>query len=498
MLTVHVRVNDAPTGKPTPVRIRFVAQGRYLVPFGRLTEFATAVGEDVGGHLLLGAEPFAYIDGACEVRLPPGPVLIEVSKGPEYTPLRREVSLGLGQVSLRVAVDRWIDLRQGGWYAGDTRCHYLPPHAALLEGAAEDLAVVNLLAQERPPAADRPPAVPNLLAFSGKQPALETPACLVVVNTLNTHPLLGSVGLLNSHRAVYPLSFGPPGLDNWSVADWCDQCHRKSGLVVWADLPRLTEAHPQGEALAALILGKVDAFEVCRFDSIEPAVLGDWYRLLDCGFRVPLAGGSGKDSNAIALGSVRTYARLEPGQEFGYAAWIEAVRAGRTFVTNGPLLSLTAEGRGPGTVLAKSPGQMIPVRVEAQGMVPFDQVEVLLNGHVVLSKEASGNRLAARIEAELPVASGWLVARCWSRDRLPGGEGQCVYAHTSPVYLVVDQQPLRPERATVAPLAAVLDRTLAWSAREARYENDHQREHLESILTEARQELLRRVSANRL
>src|SRR2546429_2281312 len=52
-----------------------------------------------------------------------------------------------------------LDLRTEGWYAGDIRAHDLPPHGALLEGAAEGLAVVSLLAYERPPRDGAPPAV---------------------------------------------------------------------------------------------------------------------------------------------------------------------------------------------------------------------------------------------------------------------------------------------------------------------------------------------------
>src|SRR5439155_20307470 len=133
---------------------------------------------------------------------------------------------------------------------------------ALLAGAAEGLSVVNVLARERPGQGGTP-AVPNLLAFSGTRPALEGPECLVAVNTLNAHPFLGTVALLNCHRVVYPLRFGgPAGLDDWSVADWCDQCHRKPGRVVWPDLPRLTDDDPQGEALAALVLRKLGGYEV--------------------------------------------------------------------------------------------------------------------------------------------------------------------------------------------------------------------------------------------
>jgi hypothetical protein len=494
MHTVHVRVNDA-AGKPTPVRIRFLdAAGVYHAPLGRLADFATAPGEDVGGNVRLGAEPFAYIDGTCEVRLPAGPLTVELSKGPEHAPLVQHVNLGPGKLALRLTLERWTDLRPEGWYAGDTRVHELTPHAAALEGAAEGLAVVNLLARDRPPSAGRPPAVSGILAFSGTQPAMPPGACLVAVNTLNSHPILGTVSLLNCHRAVYPLSFGnPPEPDNWSVADWCDQCHRKAGLVVWPDL-RLTDESPQGEALAALLLGKIDAYEVSLFPDPEPAVLGEWYRLLDCGLRLPLVGGSGKDSNAVALGCVRTYARLEPGQELSYAAWIEAVRAGRTFVTNGPLLSLSVDGQGPGAVLPVPAGRAVRLRAEAHSAIPFDQLEVLASGTLVAAKPASGNRQSAVLETELtaPVRT-WVAARCWGQEALVGGAGrQCVYAHTAPVYLEGEGPPTDPDADTVAPLLAVLDRTLTWVAEQARCENDRQRQHLAEVLQAGRQELLRR------
>ena len=108
MHTVHLRVNDGATGKPTPVRVRLVdAREVYHAPLGRLAEFATGSGEDVGGHLRLGGERFAYVDGACEVRLPAGAVTAEVSKGPEYTPLRRFNSSGLKRQRRSSLRSRW-------------------------------------------------------------------------------------------------------------------------------------------------------------------------------------------------------------------------------------------------------------------------------------------------------------------------------------------------------------------------------------------------------
>src|SRR5436305_394327 len=107
----------------------------------------------------------------------------------------------------------------------------LTVHVRVSEGAGHQPTPVRLRISDA--------AGPGLLAFSGTRAALEAPGCAVAVNTLNAHPTLGTVGLLNSHRPVYPLRFGAPGADDWSVADWCDQCHRKAGLVTWPDLPRL-------------------------------------------------------------------------------------------------------------------------------------------------------------------------------------------------------------------------------------------------------------------
>ena len=176
---VHLRINDAATGKPTPVRLSRHRRrtGRCFAPLGRAAEFPTGRNEDVGGHLQLGRERWCYIDGSCEIPLPAGvPLRVQATKGPEYTPLDETVTLGAGQMALRFAIERWTDSRADGWVSVDTRCHFLSPHAALLEAAAEDLDVVNLLATPFPVLAldgNTYPTTPNLLAFSGQAPALE-------------------------------------------------------------------------------------------------------------------------------------------------------------------------------------------------------------------------------------------------------------------------------------------------------------------------------------
>jgi len=491
-LTVHVRVNDAATGQPTPVRIRFEAQSRSFAPFGRLDTFPTASGVDVGGHLQLGSHKFYYIDGTCEVRLPPGGVTIEATKGPEYVPLRKVVTLAPGQISLRLTIERHTNLRAQGWYSGDTRVHFLDPFAAQLEGAAEDVAVVNVLAHERvSPACPAQHSLPNVLDFSGQVPALEKPGHLVVVNTLNVHPVLGTLGLLNCHRAVYPLRAGDEE-DDWTLADWCDQCHRKkTGLVVWSDTEGTTQ-RLRSEALANLILGKIDAFEVtfprAASDLLySPKNVLTWGNLLDAGLRVPLVGGSGKDSNALVLGNFRTYARLGEGQEFNYGNWIEAVRAGRTFVTNGPLLNLSVDAQGPGSVVKVSAGQRLQLRAEATSAMPFRGVSLWVNNRCVARVKTEGERTSAVIEEEwVAKRSAWISTRCASRNL---ADGPPIFAQTSPVYVEVEGHPFKPRPTVVHSLTAHLEHMADWARITARCPTEHDRENLLSVFTSALERL---------
>ena len=500
MHTVHVRVNDAATGKPTPCRVRFTdAEGRYYAPLGRLTEFAVdELGVDVGGNVVDGYDAYAYIDGACEVRLPAGVIRVQASKGFEYRPLDEQVGLAPGKLALRFSMERWADPRREGWYSGDSWAQFMTPHAALLEAAAEDLAVVDLLACETLLwGADgrRQRAIPNILAFSGQQPALERPGHVVVVNTLNQHDRLGRLALLNSHRAVYPLSFGgPDGVDDWTLADWCDQCHRKGGLVVGHSFFGHYDGHPHGEILPDLILGKIDGLEMnSGFEHPDHPVLHHWHGLLDAGFRIPLVGGSGKMDNLTVLGSQRTYARLGPGQELTYRNWTEAVRSGRTFVTNGPLLSFTVNGQDVGSVLdlPSSPAQ-IHVRAEARSLAPFARLEVVRNGAVVAATDASGSPCGAALETEVPLSGpGWLAARCWGSYE--EGREDWVGAQTSPVYVLLNGQSPRPSAATIAHFLFAIDKWLGWVAHTARCDDKH-RQRLAGIFEAARQELLRRRS----
>ena len=452
-------------------------------PLGQFAEFAAGRNEDVGGHLVQGGERWYYTSGSCEVPLPAGvPLIFEASKGPEYELLRQETTLGEGQMSLRLAIKRWISPSNDGWYSGDARCHFLTPHAALLEGMAEGLTVVNLLALRTFISGQNGTTYPsnqNMLAFSGQEPALESGGHLVAVNTFNSHPILGSLSLLHCHRAVFPLNFGgADATDDWSLADWCDQCHRKKGLVVWAEAFK-TESQIAPEALADLIMGRIDAVECIPTD----ARVREWYRAWSAGIRFAIVGASAKDSNRTALGSIRTYARLAAGQQPELATWAEAVREGRTFVTSGPILHLMVNGLDPGAVIDQAiQGKRVTIQAKLESRSAIDApLEILVNGEVLerVRQLPDGKPAVATIERELVVDRP-----CWIAARCAGSTESDSFAHTSPVFVRVNgKMPTAPD--VLRHYEEWLGRTVDWVDREGRFDSARRKEQLRALLEQA-------------
>jgi prepilin-type processing-associated H-X9-DG protein len=486
---VHVRVVDATNGRPTPVRMRFQGQdGRSFVPLGRVTSFPLVENQEVGLHVRTGGSNFAYVDGSCEILLPADPVEVELVKGPEFTPIKRLVTLGPGKMALRFRLERCANLSARGWFAGDCRCHELSPHAALLEGAAEGLAVVNLLVRQRASQFQADAASISLLeAFSGQAPCLTSPESIVVVNTFNVHPKLGSFSLLSTHRPIFPLQAGDPGFEDWTLGDYCGQCHRKKGLVLWSDPAFWSDAFNKSvapEGLAQLLTGHVDAVEVAGpLRDLGNDLWSNWYALLSAGFKIPLAGGSAKVSNAQLLGQARTYAFLGPDAEFAYSAWIEAVRAGKTCVSDGPLIDFEVDGNLPGaTIELAGPDQRLQVKVAVQALGGGGILELLGDGEVIASA-AHGESTSASFAVEVPAGSlHWLAARY----RLPSGS---FAAHTSPLYM--SNPSVRPAAMTnqLRMMQESLKRGARWAESEAVFRQERNREGLVSIFRRAADEI---------
>ncbi|MGH9673927.1 MAG: CehA/McbA family metallohydrolase, partial [Bryobacteraceae bacterium] len=421
--TVHARVVDAATGRPTAARVAFLSPaGRYIAPYGHAEDINIGWMQNTGADVKIGGASFAIVDSSFQIDLPAGDVYVEISKGFEYAPVRRKLTIAPGQRDLRLDISRAFDTQPEGWHTADTHVHIGSPDLLVLEGAAEGVHLVNLLAAQWGRHFTSMYGRPGRFAGSTKETT-------VWVGSENRHHFLGHIGLLGLDDWVLPLSEGGPPVAYFgqptrhTLAEWADACRAQKGLTVGMHFPI-----PNGETAADVVLGKLDAAEV-RFDQ-GFATLGvtEYYRYLNGGCRLAAVGGTDKMFPTRAVGAVRTYARLERGEEFSFDAWSRAVRAGRTFVTCGPLLLLSCDGTQPGGEIDIGGGREVEVLAEVRSVFPAAEVEIVFNGQVV-ARGAPPLREKLKLDG-----AGWIAARCASRDRLTFGMRN-IGAHTSPVYV---------------------------------------------------------------
>ena len=256
------------------------------------------------------------------------------------------------------------------------------------------------------------------------------------------------------------------------LADWADRCRAAGGLVVAAHFPL-----PYAEIAADIVAGKIDALETQALAPglDDPAVL-EWYRYLDLGYRLPIVAGTDKMSAEVPVGAVRAYTHLLTDEALTFDGWAAAVRAGRTFVTSGPILELAVDGHEPGDVIRLRSAGRVEVSARARAAQPLiSDLELVVNGRVVAATSAAdgsagSTELALRETIEVATGS-WIAARSRSGSEIRSAFATSMAAHTSPVYVEVEDRPLVPStedagvveqiiagaRTWVAELAAVAD-----------------------------------------
>jgi hypothetical protein len=433
---VEVEIVDGGTGQPTPARIHISgAGGEYLAPHGHHEQINANWFEDYGADVALAGRNFAYVQGRFTTDLPAGDLYIELSKGFEYVPTRTKVTLRPGQKKVRLRINRWKDLRSRGWVTADTHVHFISPRTAWLQGQCEGVNVINLLASQWGR------LFTNVGDITGRVGVVEDDT-IVWVGTENRNHMLGHISLLGTKGLpVYPLCAGGPmeayvgDAEVRTMSEWAMECRARDGVVIRPHFPEIGFT----EDPMLIALGLVDAVEI-RLRAYQTFPVQEWYRYLNAGYRVAVAGGTDKMSAKTAVGSLRTYARLDPNRPFTFEEWGRAMRAGRTFATTGPIIDMTVEGRPIGDTLhLPAGGGTLQVAAVAESAWPLGKIELVLNGEVVASESARRGAKKIAISAKVPAdRSGWIAARCGGWNGAPGGEYMA--AHTSPVYVTVGRR----------------------------------------------------------
>ena len=447
-----------PSGKPTPARISVTGEdARAYAP-----DDAWMHAEDnfVRSEGAFEAHYF-HSPGKAELAVPEGRIQVEVTKGFEYRVARKTVvcspnarlvvhlkPLQIPQAahSEWASADLHVHMNYGGAYRNT-------PANLVAQQSAENLFLVENLV------VNKEQRIPDIAYFQTAPDPASTPGHWLLHGQEFHTSYWGHLGLLNlTHNLLLP---GYASYGNTAAASLfptnaviADLAHQQQALVGYAhpfDIvvdpasdPTLTRGEPLDEALGLPVdaaLGKIDYLEVLGF-SDHRMTASVWYRLLNCGFRLPAGAGSDTMANYASLrgpvGLTRVYASI-PNNATGTAPWLDSLKQGRTFATNGPLLGFTLGGKTVGDELKLPSGEnKVEFTSWLRSFVPVDHLEVVCNGHVVRDLKPSGDRQSADAKDTIQISqSGWCVLRASSDQPEHPVLDDYVYATTSPIYVSV-------------------------------------------------------------
>lgn len=410
--TLHGIIVDAGTGSATPCSVAIV---------------------DATGRVHRDSASFQdgfRCDGRFSKRLPAGTARVRVWRGFETRSVERVISVPAGGAAeIKVRLERPVDLRRRGWYAGDSHAHMIHGEKTIpvdfdyvaLTARAEDLhyfSVAHAWAMDRPTpekldaallARSRPDCVLtwNLeapknylrgdagkclghgwtLGMRGRTASgADVIALLLAASAHDYESEKPSFANFESHQLIHAQGgaafYTHPA--RWWTGAWGGQGGypkqeqmRISNMAV--ELPLDTILGPTFDGVDVMTgAGELQA-NAMAFDL--------WCLLLNHGYRVAATASSDacfdRPGGAIP-GSVRTYTFLEG--EFSLSAVARATAQGRTFVTSGPLLLATVEGQPPGSAF-RADGKTRTLRVEAwpSGVDPtgLTRLEILRNGRPI-------------------------------------------------------------------------------------------------------------------
>ncbi len=390
--------------------------------------------------------------GEVELSLPAGPYSFEVERGPEYFVASGKFVVRDGETEhVAVALKRMVDMAAEGWWSGELHVHRPVEDIELLM-RAEDLHVAPVITwwNNRNLWQDRATPDKPLRRFDGRR----------------YYHLMGGEderegGALLFFQLRRPLAIAGSGREHPSPMKFVAEARKDAD--VWIDV----EKPFWWDVPVWLASGQVDSIGIannhmCRSQMYEteawgkprdaarlPAPLGNgfwtqeiYYHILNCGIRLPPSAGSASGVLPNPVGYNRVYTYL--GDRPDYSAWWAALRDGRSFVTNGPMLRVPVDGHMPGHVFNAATGPLeLGVFIDLQSRDPIDRVEIIKDGRIertVRSDDWSQTDSLGMIRFD---ASGWFLVRAICRNAKTFR-----FASTAPYYVEISEAKRRISRAS--------------------------------------------------
>jgi TolB protein len=481
MGVLSVRTVDE-QGQTTGARVHITAaDGKFYAPAEAYARVSVA-----GDRLL-------HSTGEFRVELPVGKAKLTAVKGFETFPETVEVDIAARETAtVRIPLKRMTDLSAKGWHGGSTHVHmnyggnlHNTLENLMMMSEAEDQDIVlELVANKDNRILDHQFFVPG----GGPHP-LSRKDMVLVVGQEYRPPFWGHVFMLGMRdHLLSPFTTGYEGTAIESLYPTNTDMLRKAraqGAYVGYVHPYAGENDPlDGDlgggkgAIVDAALGTTDALE---WSAAGRAGFFPLYALWNNGLKVTAVGGEDSISNLHSsklVGSERTYV-FTGGRGLDMQAWLEGMRAGRAFVTNGPLVELSVNGVSPGdTVNVAAQGGTVGVKVGVRSIVPLQKVTLYFNGRPVEDIPLAADRRSADFSKTLPVTtSGWYHVRAEGApaDRFPLDTAY-PQGFTNPVWVIAGNQPVR-DRASAEYALRWIDKlqklTEAWPGWRSQKEKDH-------------------------
>ena len=385
--------------------------------------------------------------GEVSLKIPLGSYTCEVERGPEYSSISNRFTVVNGQpLSITNYIRRLVDLSREGWWSGELHVHRSLSDIELLV-RAEDLHVAPVITwwNKTNPWKDRSPS--NLLVrFDGDR--------FYRVMGGEDERAGGALLYFNLSR---PLNITDAKYEYPSPMKFLLEARAHSN--VWIDI----EKPFWYDAPVWIASGKVDSIGIANNHMYRNGVYpgeawgrardttrlsgvrgnGFWsqeiyYHMLNTGIRLPPSAGSASGVLPNPVGYNRAYVHVDG--ELTYDNWFDNLRAGRVFVSNGPLLRCRANGQLPGHVFKIHKGEKLTIDLEAKldSRDPIAVVEVIQNGKLVSSACGCDWNSGDPLEKLTFEESGWFLVRT-----LADVPDTFRFASTGPFYVEREDAPER-------------------------------------------------------
>ncbi len=427
---LELRILDKDSGQPIPCRMHLIGPKKKPFKPEKVTFW--------NDHFV--------VPGKLLLKLPLGNYSFVIERGPEYRDQTGHFTINtFADDTKTIEMRRFVDMSAEGWWSGDLDVRR-PVRDIELLMQADDLHVAQVLAWRNDKAltasaSTKEPIVrfDNNRYYSLSTGALRQPGTELLLFNL---PAPSKLPVANSDYP--PLAKIVTDIRDNKKDVWVD-----ASKPFWWDLPIL------------VALGLVDSVEIAHSHICRDSVTNNeadgrardrklfsslkgntewsqevYFRLLDCGLRIPPSAGSGSGEAANPVGYNRMY--VHGDGELSYEKWFEGLRAGRVFVTNGPLITTRVDGELPGHVFQGEPGKKLELEVELNFWTrdPITYLEIIKDGHVIQEVRFDEIPKTGKLPKIVFEQSGWFLLRA-----VTDVPKTYRFVMTAPYYVEFDSRP---------------------------------------------------------